>query len=326
MKKSLFASLLALGLLASCGAPAESAAGSSTAGGASKPATSSSAHTHNYVADTTKTNTPATCSEAGKTYTKCEICGKEKTETTAKLSHNYVADTTKTNTTPTCGAEGHTYTKCTLCGDQKDEVTPSTAHTFGAETVLVASDASETTTGTKQQECSVCHKKSLIVDAMDYTFMYKTLDSNGKVVGGNKDASGQTLKLAKNGDYVEYNINVPAAMTNAKVYLYGMVDYYHTSDNQNETKSFFPSGDTANFTLKLGETEVEVTNKATYDEMFGGEAGIGETGNWGSNTTYSKMALCEVGTVATVAAGALKITYTRTASYNLNITQIHIVA
>jgi len=315
MKKSLLASLLALGLLASCGAPAESAAGTSAAAGASKSTAASSSHAHEYVADTTKTNTPATCTEAGKNYTKCSICGKEKTETVAKLSHNYVADTSKTNTTPTCGAEGHTYTKCTLCGDQKDEVTPATAHTFGAATELVASAASETTTGTKQAECSVCHKKSLIIDAMDWT----------KLSGTNKDSTGTTLKFKTNGDYTEYDINVPTAMTNAKVYLYGMVDYYHTSENQNETKSFFPSGDSANFTLKLGETEVEVTNKATYDEMFGGEAGIGETGNWGSNTTYSKMALCEVGTVASVAAGALKVTYTRTASYNLNITQIHIV-
>lgn len=310
MKKSLFTSLLALGLLASCGAPE---AGTSAAGGNSKPA--SSAHEHVYVADTAKTNTEPTCTADGKTYTKCSICGKEKTETVTKLGHNYAANPAKPNVAATCGSEGHNYTKCGRCNDEKDEVIPTLAHAFGTPTELVASDAATTTTGTKQAECGSCHKKSLIVDAMDWT----------KLEGTNKDATGTTLKFKSNNNYAEYTINVPAAMTNAKVYLYGMVDYYYTTDNHNQDQSFFPSGN-VNFSLTLGETAVEVTNHATYGEMFGGEAGVGEAGNFGSETTYSKMALCEVGTVASIAAGELKITYKRLGSYNLNITQIHFVA
>ncbi|MCR5514201.1 MAG: hypothetical protein K6F36_02040 [Bacilli bacterium] len=187
----------------------------------------------------------------------------------------------------------------------KETVIAKTPHTWGTRS---EKHTEEGKTGYWTNECSVCHTKDIIVDALGYT----------KIEGSNKDTSGATLKLSSpNGSYVEYEFTMPEAVTNATIAVYGWVDYWKDGSNNNDQRGFFSrkEGEGANVGVNINGTDLEITNHKTYEEMG---MTAGENGN-------SSFCLCEMGTFASISAGACKITYTRLESYNLNITEIHIM-
>jgi len=207
---------------------------------------------------------------------------------------------------PTCDAEGKDVEVCLNSSmPNKETVLPKKAHTWGTRS---EKHTEEGKTGYWTSECTVCHTKDIIIDALGYT----------KIQGSNKDESGATLKLSSpNGSYVEYEFTMPEAVTNATIAVYGWVDYWKDGSNNNDQRGFFSrkEGEGANVGVNINGTDLEITNHKTYEEMG---MTAGENGN-------SSFCLCEMGTFASISAGACKITYTRIESYNLNITEIHIM-
>ena len=266
-KNKIFASLaLMMGLLASCGGPeATSGAAESSKAASGSKASSSKASSSKFVAQWSKDPT--------------------------------------LHVEPTCESEGKDVEVCINSSmPNKETVLPKKAHTWGTKSEKVTAEGK---TGYWTNECTVCHTKAIIIDALDYT----------KIEGSNKDSSGATLKFSTNGNYAEYEFNMPAALTNVTVGVYGWVDYWKDGSNNNDQRGFFSTkaGDgSANVGVKLNDTDLTITNTKTYEEMG---MTAGENGN-------SSFCLCEMGTMASIAAGDFKLTYTRLESYNLNITEI----
>ncbi|MCR5091929.1 MAG: hypothetical protein K6B51_04460, partial [Bacilli bacterium] len=155
-------------------------------------------------------------------------------------------------------------------------------------------------------ECS-CGKKAIMIDALKYT-------GNGSTSSdawANKDTSGATIKFNKNGNYCDYKINLPQAVQNAEVALYGWVDNWKDGRNNNDQKGFVVNG-TANIAMSVGGNALTISNTETYEQMG---MTAGENGN-GSFT------LCPVGATANLSEGDNTIRYERKGSYNLNITKI----
>ena len=140
-----------------------------------------------------KTKTPATCTEAGLEYCKCEICNRESYRTISKVEHNWKSDYTidkeatcesdgsksihcsncdavkdrETITaaghdlvhhkaqTATCTANGwDAYDTCNKCDYTTYRETPATGHSFGKwETVIYPSC---TYNGSEKRTCTVC--------------------------------------------------------------------------------------------------------------------------------------------------------------------------
>ena len=187
----------------------------------------------------------------------------------------------------------------------KETIIPKTPHTWGTRSEKVTAEGK---TGYWTNECSVCHTKAIILDALEYT----------KIDGKNKDTNNPatTLKLDKpNGSYVEYEFTMPEAATNPTIAVYGWVDYWKDGNNNNDQRGFF-NGSDPNVGVNINGNDLTITNTKTYEQMG---MTAGENGN-GSFT------LCEMGALSTsVAAGACKLTYTRLGSYNLNITEIWLI-
>ena len=122
MKKFLLTSILALGLLASCGAPAEA---ESKPAADSKPTTSkptSSRSTHSHTFDETKWEAddnqhwhPATCEHT--------------TQKGSAAAHTLVVDATKT-TPATCDTDGTEVSKCSTCGKEVTKTVKATGHVW----------------------------------------------------------------------------------------------------------------------------------------------------------------------------------------------------
>lgn len=182
----------------------------------------------------------------------------------------------------------------------KETIIAKTPHTWGTRS---EKHTEEGKTGYWTNECSVCHTKAIIIDALGFT----------KMEGTNKDTSGATVKLDKpNGSYVEYEFNMPEAISSCTVALYGWVDYWKDGNNNNDQRGFF-NGSDPNVGVNINGTDLTITNTKSYE-------GMGMTAGENGNGSFT---LCEMGAFTTaIPAGAFKLTYTRLASYNLNITEI----
>lgn len=220
-------------------------------------------------------------------------------------SSKFVAEWSKDPTKhvdPGCDHEGKDVEVCLNSSGERETKIDKIAHTFGAKG---EKHEEEGKTGYWTAECSVCHSKAIILDALGFT----------KMDGTNKDESGATVKLASpNGSYVEYEFTMPENATSADIAVYGWVDYWYDNRNNNQERGFF-NGSDPNVGVNINGKDLTITNKKTYEQM-GMKAG--ENGN-GSFT------LCEMGAFGAIAAGPTKLTYTRLGSYNLNITEIWII-
>ncbi|MCQ2086765.1 MAG: hypothetical protein MJZ37_01630 [Bacilli bacterium] len=264
--------------------------------------------THTYAVTS---ETAATCQAAGSKVEKCSVCDDVKTTTLAKLDHQYVTatDSTHTAVTATCKVEGSHWEKCSKCNEWKKVEEGFAPHAFGAATV-VHDKADGTASKLSKRTCSACQKVDFVVDALSYVESGST-SSNAFA---NKDTSGATLKMSKNGNFVTYTITVDKAYEGMEVALYGWVDYWKDGSNNNDQKGHIVNG-SPTFSVKVNDTDVAVTNDKSFEEM-------GMTAGEGGNGTFT---LCPVGGTASLKAGVNTITYARVGSYNLNISEIHFI-
>ena len=99
-----------------------------------------------------KTKTPATCTEAGREYRKCEICNRGSYRPIQAAGHDLVQYKAQT---ATCTANGwDAYDTCNKCDYTTYRETPATGHSFGDwETVIYPSC---TYNGSEKRTCTVC--------------------------------------------------------------------------------------------------------------------------------------------------------------------------
>ena len=297
-------SLMAAMTLVACGGNADKSAAKKSNGTTTKSTAPTSRHTHTYASEWSHDENQhwhaATCSDG-------ESCA------TAKGSlgdHEFEVDATDSrNVAATCSEGGKRVEKCTVCGYTRviDTKANYQLHTLGERTWTVTAVPStlNEVTETQVTSCSTCHDDDIVINALDITA--KGTTSNDAYA--NKVSDGTRLKLNKNGNYVEYTIDLEGTFE-GKMYLYGCVDYWKEGSNDNQKKGFYPStspsgnaGTTANVVVtidgvwneqneKTAGTEVEILNKDSYEEM-----GIPDTDTPVANN-YSGFGLAEVGAVS----------------------------
>lgn len=273
---------------------------------------------HTYVEQTAQSEA-ATCEKAGKKVEKCSICEDVRETEIKKLDHTFAAatDADHQSNPATCSAQGYHWEQCSLCKKEWKKVEEGYAeHKWGAAQELCAK--SETSAKVTKKVCPDCDAIDIIVDAMSWTAT-GTTSSNA---WANKDTSGETLKMSKNGNYCEYSFELPAGidLKGCDVYLYGFVDYWKDGSNNNDQKGHIVSG-SATFSVTVNDAAVQVTDTRTFEEMGMTDA---QATDYAGNPrgTYT---LCPLGGTADLASGAVKVVYSRLASYNLNITEIHFI-
>ena len=315
MKKKIF-SLIAVAaalVLAGCGEAQSDASSAGATPTSSKKGTSSkipsSKHEHTFNEAVWDHNEeqhwhPATCEH-----------------TTAKGSaaaHDFEDFTDATHVPVAAGCEtpGKAYKKCKVCGYIKEILTPALGHSF--EQVANTTVTAEGMTEWYQVKCSRNDATGIGFSALKYV----ASGSTSSDAFANKDKSGATLKMNKNGNYVDYKITLTAAMPNVRIWMHGWVDYWKDSSNHNDTRGFFigqdgseaSETDNPNFTFTVNDENVTIDNRKTYEGMG---MVAGENGN-------SAFAFVPVGNTA-LKAGENTIRYERTGSYNLNIDAIYFI-
>ena len=315
MKKKIF-SLIAVAaalVLAGCGEAQSDASSAGATPTSSKKATSSkipsSKHEHTFNEAIWEHNEeqhwhPATCEHG-----------------TAKGSvadHDFEDFTDATHVPVAAGCEtpGKAFKKCKVCGYIKEVTIPALGHNF--EQVANTTVTAEGMTEWYQVKCSRNDATGIGFSALKYVAS-GTTSSNAFA---NKDDSGATLKMNKNGNYVDYKITLTNAMPNVRIWMHGWVDYWKDGSNNNDQRGFFigQSGaeasetDSPNFTFTVNDENVTIDNRKTYEGMG---MVAGENGN-------SAFAFVPVGNTA-LKAGENTIRYARTGSYNLNIDAIYFI-
>ena len=309
-------SLMAAMTLVACGGnPDKSGAKTSKGGTTQTSKAPTSRHTHTYAQEWSHDENQhwhaATCNDG-------ESCA------TAKGSlgdHEFVAvPDDERNVVATCSTEGVRVEKCSVCNyerlvnlgkdfnahefyENKIEEHKSTSLTDGASSYYI-------------QECKNCHEQDVVIDALDYTKLEGTRKNDVPAV------DGMSLKLGANGNYAEYEFDLEGTLTDGTVALFGCVDHFADSNNNGDRgyKDGKLSDVEYNIEVYVNDetTPVTITNTKSYKEM-------GMTARDESDTTgFSTFALCELG-AANLVKGHNKITYKRTDSYNLNVTEIHFV-
>lgn len=107
-----------------------------------------------------KTTTEPTCSTAGVSTGKCEVCGNEQTKEIEKLPHTYPEEGTPIKE-PTCTENGLEEFVCEKCGYKDQRETPLKGHTPAVPekgTVLKAATCTDEGSMIYDTTCSVCHK------------------------------------------------------------------------------------------------------------------------------------------------------------------------
>lgn len=258
-----------------------------------------------YAGDSRHSPKEPTCSEKGQRFERCKDCGYIRTVEIDTVAHTYVEDASK-GTAATCGADGTKVEVCSVCQNEKSTVVPKTGlHAFGEARLI--QDKADGNSKTFMKTCTTCSSGiDFYVDAMSYVSL-----SQG---ASNKDSTKQTLKFAKNGDNATYKFTVDKKYEGCKVALYGYIDNWKDGNNNNDQKGHIVNG-SATFSLKVNGTNVEVTNDDSFEEM-------GLTAGTGGN---SSLGLCYLGGTADLIEGENTVVYTRVASYNMNITEIHFI-
>ncbi len=317
MKKTFFSLIAVVSalVLAGCGEPKPDAGSASAAPTSSKKDNSSkvpsSKHVHTFNEAIWDHNDeqhwhPATCEH-----------------TTVKGSaadhewEDYAGDATHVAVAATCETAGKSFKKCKVCGHIKEVAIPALGHNF--EVVANSTVTEENKTEWYKVACSRGDAAGIGFSALKYV----ESGSTSSDAFGNKDDSGATLKMNKNGNYVDYVINVPSelAMANCTIWMHGWVDYFKDGSTNNDQRGFFSGkGDCpdGNFKFTVNESVVTITNTSTYEEM-----GLKEGD--GSNNNASTFGSVKVGASA-IKAGENTIRYERVESYNMNIDAIYFVA
>jgi hypothetical protein len=209
----------------------------------------------------------------------------------------------------TCAEEGKEERTNDQGGHEERKIEKLKQHTWTATEVAASGEG----VAYENIECSVCHAKGLRVATAKAT-----------ITGSDKGGAPEgCIKLANKDEYMEVKINIPEAKT-GKIYLTGVMDYWHDGSNNNENKSFSSVKDdtnTANFKLEVNQAEIDMSANltTTFGEIFPEEAG--ETVG---SVTYSQLGDAEVGAVS-LTAGLNTIRFTRVDSYNLAVKYFTVV-
>lgn len=299
MKKKIFSTLVLFASLAltACGG-----------GNAQSSSVASECKTHKWIQDPTKENVEATCKAEGITYQVCQNCGQPQEKKVKQLDHVY--DEGKVTTQATCATPGvMTYT-CTLCQDTKTE--PINAdHQWGQATPVAGG---ETEAAYNLFTCSACGTAKKIEIAAVQETGKSAIDGSLKA-----DSSFPGyMKLSSNGNSVTYTFNTTVG-GQAKIYMRGVMDYWHDGNNENQTRNFYSGKNSqdGNFKLEVngGNVDYSATKNLTYEDMLPGESTV---------SGYSPLGDALVGT-CTVNNGANTVKFTRTESYNMLIKDFVII-
>lgn len=274
---------------------------------------------HEYVSDPAREseNRAATCSAEGVEYLKCKNCGEPKENPIAKLEHVWDDGVASGN----CGEAGQITYTCVNCPAQKTEVSGYIQHSWVKTGEVAAADGG---LAYELVQCSKCNKNGLLV-------MVKNSDgtNNMTVTGTPKASPTGTVKLGGTDDYIQGVIKLDAAKT-GKLFMRGSMDYWYTSNNQNEQKGIFNgksgggadmANNKANFKMEVGPSadaleEVTITcdHDLLYKDFLPEEPGF--TGV--ADTDWSQIGDVEIGNVS-LQAGLNTLRFTRTDSYNMAI-------
>lgn len=268
----------------------------------SKPVESN--HKHKY-GDWTQVKAP-TCTEKGSQERVCE-CGDKQTKDIDALGHDWDEGTV---TTPaTCSTPGVMTFHCKRAGCNETKTEEIKAdHVWGEATPVTGGDGE---VDYNVFTCTVCNTAKKI------EFVAK--NSKATVNGSLKSDSQfpDYLKLSSNGNSVTYVLNSTIA-GNAKIYMRGVMDYWHDGNNENQARNFFSGKNSqdGNFELKVNDTAVDYSwsKDITYEDMLPGEA----------QGSYSPLGDALVGDCAIV-SGQNTIVFTRTESYNMLIKDFVII-
>ena len=312
-------SLLAAMTLVACGGGKnDPSKGGNKSNTTQKSSTSkSSAHKHTY-GDTYQSDAEG--------HWKMTTCTEHEPQAGPKEEHTFVEDKTDPEyVAPTCKTAGVKVEKCSVCGYKKktDVAASYQYHNFGARAwthTTVTADNFSATSESMVKTCATCNVKDLIVNALDMT----ATGSTSSDPYANKVADNTRLKFNKNGNYADYTFESDEEF-DAMLYLYGVVDYWKDTYN-NERKGFFANSSgngasTANIKVTMNNVDMTIANKATYEEMGIPDA-TGEPLD--SSVVYSGFGLAEVGLLH-VNKGTNVLRYERRASYNMDITEFHLM-
>ena len=261
--------------------------------------------------------TPSTCQVAGKEKRVCTICQHEEERDLQLAEHTWDAGVASGD----CGSAGTVTYTCTVCQTTKQETSGYIQHSWVKTGEVAAADGG---LAYELVQCSKCHKDGLVV-------MVKNADGtdNMTVTGSPKTSPTGTVKLGGANDYIQGVIKLDAAKT-GKLFMRGSMDYWYTSNNQNEQKGIFngKSGggadmenNKANFKMEVGPSadaleEVTITcdHSLLYKDFLPEEPGF--TGV--ADTDWSQIGDVEIGNVS-LQAGLNTLRFTRTDSYNMAI-------
>ncbi len=121
-----------------------------------------------------------TCSEEGLRTRKCELCGKENTQTLAPEPHSYGK---VEETAPTCEEDGRIIEVCASCGKRVETVLPATGHTIRTETVAPTCEED----GRIIEVCASCGKRvETVLPATGHTIRTETVaptcEEDGRII------------------------------------------------------------------------------------------------------------------------------------------------
>ena len=300
-KNKLFISLAVFGLLLT----GLAACGEKPSGESQDTETPASEHTHKFGKWTVVT--AATCAQEGLEERVCE-CGEKETRPIEKLPHTWDEGTVSKEAK--CDDPGTKLFRCTKCDATKFEPY-YVDHTFGEP---FAMPGYTTASPYLKSECTTCtgdyHAYKLEIAAKDYLELSGSLKAESRFP--------DYIKLGTNGDSISlaFQYNAPAT---GKIYLRGVMDFWHDGSNNNKQKNFFSGKNSqdGNFELKVNDAVVDysATKNLTYEDMLPGEA---QSGN------FSALGDCLVGEV-TLKSGLNTLVYKRTESYNLLVKDFVII-
>ena len=292
MKKKIFATLVLFASMAitACGGATTSAVPSD--------------HKHSY-GEWTQVKAP-TCEEKGEQERVC-ACGDKQTKAIDALGHKWNDGVITKEAT--CAVPGEKTFTCTVCGATKKEEIKAD-HVWGEATAVAGADAEA---AYNLFTCTLCGAKKIEIAAKQ--------ESGKSTIDGSLKSDSQFpdyLKLNSNGNSVTYTFNYEGAAGNAKVYMRGVMDYWHDGNNENQTRNFFSGKNSSdgNFELKVNDTAVDYSwsKDMTYEDMLPGEA----------QGSYSPLGDALVGDCA-INNGANTLAFKRTESYNMLIKDFVII-
>ena len=261
-------------------------------------------HKHKY-GDWTQVKAP-TCEEKGEQERVC-ACGDKQTKEIDALGHTW--NNGEITKQATCSVPGEKTFTCTVCGATKKEEIKAD-HVWGEPTAVPGADSEA---AYNLFTCTVCNTAKKIEIAA------KQAEGKSTISGSLKSDSQfpDYLKLSSNGNSVTYTFTSTVA-GNAKIYMRGVMDYWHDGNNENQARNFFSGKNSSdgNFELKVNDVAVDYSwsKDITYEDMLPGEA----------QGSYSALGDAKVG-ACEIVSGPNTVVFKRVDSYNMLIKDFVII-